>query len=85
MEEATRTITEAVQVQNQATRAMARSTQATATIADAFSLRLETVNGAAIETGVAATELLSASGDLARQSSVLREEATRFVASVRAA
>ncbi len=85
MEKTTRTITEAVQVQNQATREMARSTQATATVAGTFSSRLRTVNGAALETGEAATQMLSAAGDLAHQSSVLREEATRFVASVRAA
>ena len=85
MEKTTRTITEAVQVQNNATREMARSTQATATVAGTFSARLRTVSGAAFETGEAATQLLSAAGDLAHQSGVLREEATRFVASVRAA
>ena len=84
MEETTRTITQAVQVQNYATREMARSTQATATVAGTFSSRLRTVKGAALETGGAATQLLAAAGDLAHQSGVLREEATRFVASVRA-
>ena len=85
MEKTTRTITEAVQVQNQATREMARSTQATATVAGTFSSRLRIVSGAALETGEAATQLLSAAADLAHQSSLLSEEAKRFVASVRAA
>ncbi len=85
MEKTTRAITEAVQAQNNATREMARGTQATAAVAGTFSSRLRTVSGAAFETGEAATQMLSAAGDLAHQTSVLREEATRFVASVRAA
>ena len=85
MEKTTRSITEAVQVQTNATREMARSTQDTAGVAGTFSARLRTVSDAAFETGEAATQLLSAAGDLAHQSGVLREEATRFVASVRAA
>ncbi len=85
MEKTTRAITEAVQVQNHATREMARSTQATAAVAGTFSSRLRTVSGAAFETGEAATQLLSAAGELAHQTGVLREEATRFVSSVRAA
>ena len=81
----TRTITESVEVQNYATRDMARSSRATAAAAVDVSSRLGTVSEAALETGVAATQLLSAAGDLARQSTFLREETTRFVASVRAA
>jgi methyl-accepting chemotaxis protein len=81
----TSTITEAVEVQSYATRDMARSSQATAAVAADMSSRLGTVGEAALETGVAATQLLSAAGDLARQSTFLREETTRFVASIRAA
>ena len=63
---------------------MSLRTQATAGLTAEVSAQLEKVSEGAVTTGTAATRLLSSAQSLARQSTVLHDEARSFVASVRA-
>ena len=74
-----------LETQGVATREMMDGTHASARLTADVSAQLETVSEGAAMTRGAATGLLSSAQSLARQSSVLSEEARRFVGSVRAA
>jgi methyl-accepting chemotaxis protein len=84
MEQITEAITTAIGLQREAARDMALSTQATAKVAAETASSLGNVSDATMTTGTAATQLLSAAEDLARQSSVLSIESDRFMRTVRA-
>lgn len=83
MEQITEAITSAIELQREVTRNMAVSTQATALVAAETALSLGNVSDATLTTGTAATQLLAAAQDLARQSCVLSIEADRFTATAR--
>ena len=76
--------TDILEAQGSATREMMKGTQATARLTASASSQLEKVSEGAVTTRGAATGLLSSAKDLAHQSTVLHDEARRFVASVRA-
>ncbi|WP_158806752.1 methyl-accepting chemotaxis protein [Beijerinckia sp. L45] len=84
MEQITEAITSAIELQREVTRDMALSTQATAQVAAETALSLGTVSDATLTTGTAATQLLAAAQDLARQSCLLSIEADRFTSTARA-
>ena len=76
--------TDVREAQGSATRAMMKGTQATARLTESASSQLDKVSEGAATTRGAATGLLSSAKNLAHQSTVLHDEARRFVASVRA-
>ncbi len=76
--------TDVLEAQGSATREMMKGTQSTARLTANASSQLDKVSEGAATTREAATGLLTSAKDLAHQSTVLRDEATRFVASVRA-
>ena len=76
--------TDVLEAQGSATRAMMKGTQATARLTESASSQLDKVSEGAATTRGAATGLLSSAKNLAHQSTVLHDEARRFVASVRA-
>ncbi|MGY2049548.1 methyl-accepting chemotaxis protein [Methylobacterium sp. JK268] len=78
-------IAAAVQEQGAATREIARGVAEAATGTGAVMTTIETVAGAADETGAAAAQVLAAARDLSRQSETLGAEVTRFLEGVRAA
>ncbi len=84
MAQVTREMTDALENQGSATHDMMLGTQATAGLTAEVSAQLEKVSEGAVTTGTAATRLLSSAQNLARQSTVLHEEARSFVTSVRA-
>ncbi len=84
MAQVTREMTDALENQGSATHDMMLGTQATAGLTAKVSAQLEKVSEGAVTTGTAATRLLSSAQSLARQSTVLHDEARSFVASVRA-
>ena len=84
MEHITEAITAAIELQREVTRDMALNTQATARVAAETALSLGNVSDATLTTGTAATQLLAAAQDLARQSCVLSIEADRFTSTARA-
>ena len=84
MAQVTREMTDALDHQGSATHDMMLGTQATAGLTAEVSAQLEKVSESAGTTGSAATRLLSSAQSLARQSTVLHDEARSFVTSVRA-
>jgi methyl-accepting chemotaxis protein len=78
-------IAAAVEEQAAATQEIARNVQEAATGTNEVTANIATVNEAAAETGAAASQVLSASGDLASQADVLRHEFDSFIHSIRAA
>ena len=84
MARVTAEITGAMELQGGVTREMMQDTRATARMTADVSLQLDKVSEGAVTTGAAATDLLSSAQVLAQESNVLRDEARRFVASVRA-
>ena len=84
MAQVTREMTAALEVQGTATHDMMVGTQASAGLAADVSDQLEKVSEGAVTTGAAATRLLTSAQSLARQSTVLNDEARSFVTSVRA-
>lgn len=84
MAQVTREMTDALESQGGATHDMMLGTQATAGLTAEVSAQLEKVSEGAVTTGTAATRLLASAQSLARQSTVLHDEARSFVTSVRA-
>ena len=78
-------IAAAVEQQAAATQEIARNVQEAATGTSEVTSNITTVNQAAAETGVAASQVLSASGELATQADVLRQEFDGFIHAIRAA
>jgi methyl-accepting chemotaxis protein len=78
-------IAAAVEEQAAATQEIARNVQEAATGTNEVTANIATVNEAAAETGAAASQVLSASGDLASQADVLRHEFDSFIHTIRAA
>ena len=78
-------IAAAVEQQSAATGEIARTVQGTAQAAEAVTRNIVTVSQGAEETGGAASQVLSAAADLARQSGLLTSEVGDFTARVRAA
>ena len=74
----------AVEAQRDSTHAMASETERTAQVTSDVSRELVGVSAGALTTGRAAMDLSGAARALAGHSATLREEASRFVASVRA-
>ena len=74
----------AVEAQRDSTEAMASDTERTAQVTADVSSELAVLSAGALTTGHAATDLSGAARALAGQSATLREEARRFVTSVRA-
>ncbi len=84
MAQATHGMSDVLESQGAATNEMMHGTQASASLTADVSQQLESVSEGAAVTRRAATGLLASAQGLARQSSVLSEEARRFVGSVRA-
>jgi methyl-accepting chemotaxis protein len=78
-------IAAAVEEQNAATQEIARNVEEAARGTEEVSSNINGVSAAAEESGHAAGEILSASGELARQSNVLQVEVEKFVNQVRSA
>jgi methyl-accepting chemotaxis protein len=79
------TIASAVEEQGAATQEIARNVQEAARGTQEVSANVGGVTQASRETGTAATQVLGAAGELAKQSETLRREVDEFLASVRAA
>ncbi|HEX2114625.1 MAG TPA: HAMP domain-containing methyl-accepting chemotaxis protein, partial [Alphaproteobacteria bacterium] len=79
------TIASAVEEQGAATQEIARNVQAAASRTQEVSSNIDGVTQAASKTGGAASVLLNAAGDLAKQSEDLRRHVDEFLAGVRAA
>lgn len=84
MAQVTREMTDALEQQGSATHDMMIGTRATAGLTAEVSAQLDKVSEGAVTTGTAATRLLGSAQSLARQSTVLADEARAFVTSVRA-
>ena len=84
MAQVTREMTVALETQGSATHDMMLGTQASAGLTADVSAQLDKVSEGAVTTGTAATRLLSSAQSLARQSTVLHDEARSFATSVRA-
>ena len=78
-------IAAAVEEQGAATSEIARNAQQTAQATQDVTVHIAGVGRAAAETGSAATQVLSAAGELSQQSERLSAEVHTFVAGVRAA
>ena len=78
-------IAAAVEEQSSATQEIARNVQQVSLGTEDVSRTIAGVNAAAGETGAAAAEVLSAAAQLTEQSAMLRQQADRFLATVRAA
>jgi methyl-accepting chemotaxis protein len=78
-------IAAAVEEQAAATQEIARNVQEAATGTSEVTSNIGSVNQAAAETGAAASQVLSASGDLASQADVLKREFEGFISTIRAA
>ena len=79
------TIAAAVEEQGAATAEIARNVQQTATATQSVTTNIGGVGQAANDSSAAATQVLSAAGDLSRQAERLSAEVTTFVSNVRAA
>jgi methyl-accepting chemotaxis protein len=79
------TIASAVEEQGAATQEIARNVQQAAAGTTEVTTNISGVNQAAGETGAAASQVLSSSGELAKQGEMLRLKVDEFVAKVRAA
>ena len=84
MAQVTREMTDSLENQGTATHDMMLGTRATAGLTAEVSAQLDKVSEGAVTTGTAATRLLGSAQSLARQSTVLNDEARAFVSSVRA-
>jgi len=78
-------IASAVQEQGSATQEIAGNVQEAAKGTQEISTNITGVNQAATETGAAASQVLSSSGELSRQAEKLRGEVEKFLADIRAA
>ncbi len=85
MSEIATTIASAVEEQGAATREIATNVQQAAQGTGNIASNIEGVSRAASDTGAAATQVLSAAGELSRQSDTLRHDVDEFLATVRAA
>ena len=85
MNEITTQVASAVEQQNAATLEIARNVQQAASSAAEVSGNIGSVSDAATQTGHAAENVLSASGDLSRQAEQLKVFVQKFLADVRAA
>ena len=81
----TGSIAAAVEEQGAATSEIARNVQQTAANTQVVTSNISGVSRAANDTGAAATEVLTAAGDLSRQAENLSAEVSRFIVSIRAA
>ncbi len=81
----TTTIASAVEEQSAATSEIARTVQQTAEATEAVSRNILAVGRNAHDTGASASQVLSAAGELSRQSEQLTSEVNSFVGQVRAA
>ena len=78
-------IASAIEEQNAATQEIARNVQQAAHGSSQVSENIGGVTQAVSETGAAASQVLSSSGELAKQSETLRREVDKFLAGIRAA
>jgi len=85
MSEIATTITSAVEQQGAATREIASNVHQAAQGTRDIASNIEGVSRAATDTGSAATQVLSAAGELSKQSETLRRDVDEFLATVRAA
>jgi methyl-accepting chemotaxis protein len=85
MSEIATTIASAVEQQGAATREIASNVQQAAQGTRDIASNIEGVSRAATDTGSAATQVLSAAGELSKQSETLRRDVDEFLATVRAA
>jgi methyl-accepting chemotaxis protein len=85
MSEIATTIASSVEEQGAATREIASNVHQAAQGTGDIATNIEGVSRAASDTGAAASQVLSAAGELSRQSETLRRDVDEFVATVRAA
>jgi methyl-accepting chemotaxis protein len=85
MSEIATSIASAVEQQGAATREIATNVHQAAQGTSDIATNIEGVSRAASETGAAATQVLSAAGELSKQSETLRRDVDEFLATVRAA
>jgi methyl-accepting chemotaxis protein len=85
MNEIATAIASAVEEQGAATQEIARNVQQAAKGTQDVSSNIANVNQAAAETGAAASQVLTASGEMAKEAETLRQEVDRFLADIRAA
>jgi methyl-accepting chemotaxis protein len=85
MDEVTTAIASAIEEQGAATGEISSNSQQAAVGTQEVSENIASVNQAATETGAAASQVLSATGELANQADLLRKEVDDFLAEVRAA
>ncbi len=85
MSEIATAIASAVEEQGAATREIATNVQQAAQGTGEIATNIEGVSRAASETGAAASQVLSAAGELSRQSETLRRDVDAFLTTVRAA
>jgi methyl-accepting chemotaxis protein len=85
MSEIATSIASAVEEQGAATREIATNVHQAAQGTSDIATNIEGVSHAASETGAAAAEVLTAAGELSKQSETLRRDVNEFLASVRAA
>ena len=78
-------IAAAVEEQGASTQEISRNVQQAASGTTVIATNIAGVNDAANHTGVSAGQVLTAAGELSRQSDVLGEEVDRFLANIRAA
>ena len=78
-------ITSAVEQQNAATQEISRNVQEAAAGTQEVANNIVTVRSAAEQTGASSTQVLSAAGELSKQSETLRGEVDRFVGGLRCA
>jgi methyl-accepting chemotaxis protein len=83
--EITTTVAAAVEEQGAATQEIARNVQQASAGTQEVSTNIVSVTDAAQHTGTAATQMLGASADLARQAEVMRSEVEKYIAGIKAA
>jgi len=83
MSEISAAIAAAVEEQSATTQDIARSVQRASSGTTDVTVNIGTITSAAVETSTAAGQVLGASNDLAKQSTALRTEVDRFLATVR--
>jgi methyl-accepting chemotaxis protein len=83
--EITTTVAAAVEEQGAATQEIARNVQQAAQGTQDVSTNIVSVTEASQHTGVAATQMLGASGDLSKQAEVMRLEVEKFLAAIKSA
>ena len=85
MSEIATSIASAVEEQGAATREIATNVQQAAQGTSDIATNIEGVSRSATDTGAAAAQVLSAAGELSKQSETLRRDVDEFLATVRAA